>query len=57
MNDGTLKDEFKEELQRIAAQERLKEKLEMLDSQAATQDLFGVLRRQCEACQGGCPGY
>jgi hypothetical protein len=33
------------------------QRLEVLQMHAAKQDLFGILRRQCEACEDGCVGY
>jgi len=47
--------QFRGELQLIAGQQL--SRLDALSSRAATHDLFGLLRRRCEACQDGCPGY
>lgn len=45
---GAFTEHFRDEL-RLIADEQLG-RLEALESQAAAHDLFGVLRRRCEAC-------
>jgi hypothetical protein len=52
---GGFTQKFKSELQLIAGEQL--SRLEALTSRAASQDLFGVLRRRCEACQDNCAGY
>lgn len=52
---GGFTQKFKSELQLIAGEQL--SRLEAVTSRAAAHDLFGVLRRRCEACKESCPGY
>lgn len=52
---GALTSAFREEL-RLISEEQLS-RLEVAASRTAAPDLFGLLRRRCEACQDSCSGY
>jgi hypothetical protein len=52
---GAFTQQFREELKLIADEQLTR--LEAVGSRSAAHDLFGVLRRRCEACGDACPGY
>jgi len=52
---GALTSAFREEL-RLISEEQLGQ-LEVAASRTAAPDLFGLLRRRCDACHDSCSGY